>query len=437
MKIEPLKKILIISYFYPPCNLTASQRVGGWVKYLSSFGYYPIVITRNWDIPIFTPEDALISSGINVVHEKNDNFEVYYLPYKASFRDVVFSKNKGRKVIQKISKLHTFKDLLFENVSNKTIPFSNMYDFSKEIIEKDSSIKLLIISGNPYSQFKFGDLLHKNFGIKWIADYRDEWNTSAVESKMLKSRKIISTIQSKNEKKWVSSAECITSVSKVCTDRISQFVQKDGMIILNGFDGIDENEIIEVEKNVFNITYNGSLYPTQPIEILLQAFIKVIQNEDVKINVNINFPGLGFDPAQRIRVEQQIVGFEKFFHITDRISKNDVIQIQKRSDLLLMVTHKGIKGIPSSKMYEYIGLKKQILLYPNDHDIVEGTLNETGLGIICKDENEVYLKLLGLVKAKQDGLNPELKIDPVKIDFYSRKNQTAELAKLLDRLISH
>jgi hypothetical protein len=102
-----------------------------------------------------------------------------------------------------------------------------------------------------------------------------------------------------------------------------------------------------------------------------------------------------------------------------------------------MVTHKGIKGIPSSKMYEYIGLKKQILLYPKDHDIVEETLNETGLGIICKDENEVYLKLLGLVKAKQDGLNPELKIDPVKIDFYSRKNQTAELAKLLDRLISH
>ena len=437
MKIKPLKKILIISYFYPPCNLTASQRVGGWVKYLSSFGYYPIVVTRNWDIPIFSPEDALISSGIDIVHEKNDNFEVFYLPYKASFRDVIFSKNKRNKIIQKVSKLYTFKNLLFENVSNKAIPFSNMYEFSKELIEKDPTIDLLLISGNPYTQFKFGYMLQKKFGIKWIADYRDEWNTSAVESKILKSRKIISKIQSKSEKKWVHSAAYITSVSKVCTDRISAFVHKDGAIVLNGFDGIDEDDIFEGEKEVFNITYNGSLYPTQPIEIVLQAFIKVIENKDVKIDIQINFPGLGFDQAQRKRVEQQIIGFENFFYITDRISKPEVIQIQKRSDLLLMVTHQGIKGIPSSKMYEYIGLKKQILLFPNDHDIVEETLNETGLGIICEDENEVYSKLLGLVKAKQDGLNLELKIDPAKIDFYSRKNQTAELAKLLDRLISH
>ena len=47
-----MENVLIISYFFPPCNLTASQRAFNWAKYLKEFGYNPIVITRKWDQPI-------------------------------------------------------------------------------------------------------------------------------------------------------------------------------------------------------------------------------------------------------------------------------------------------------------------------------------------------------------------------------------------------
>lgn len=432
-----MKKILVLSYFFPPCNLTASQRIEGWVNYLSLFGYYPIVVTRNWDIAINSPEDASISTGKEVKQVKQNNYEVHYLPYNASKRDEIFEKNRNKKYLQKLSKILTLKDLLLESSSNLAIPYANMYDYSRKIIKENPDIECAIISAKPFNQFKFGYLLNKEFGIKWIADYRDDWNTSELESKNTGWMKYISKIQSKNEKKWIGSAECITSVSKIYRDRITQFVQKKGFVILNGFDGIENTEIIKKDNNRFNITYNGSLYPTQSIEPILDTVKKIIQQKEFQIEIHLNFPGLGFDKTQEKRVIDFMKGFEQFVHITSRIPKSEVVYIQKNSDLLLMVAHGTVKGVPSSKLYEYVGLKKQILLFPNDHDIIEETLNDTGLGIICDTEDQIYDHLVSLIRLKEKGEIEVLVIDDSKIDFYSRKNQTAELAKLLDELLEN
>ena len=89
-----MRNVLIVSYFYPPCSLTAAQRPAGWVKYLPSYGYRPIVITRNWNVPLQQPEDQLRDAGIQLEIEETDTHEVHYLPYRSSIRDRLFtSKN--------------------------------------------------------------------------------------------------------------------------------------------------------------------------------------------------------------------------------------------------------------------------------------------------------------------------------------------------------
>ena len=64
---ERMIRAVVLSYFFPPCNLTASQRAYGWAKYLNRNGYYPIIITRSWDVAILKPEDALKKAGNKVV----------------------------------------------------------------------------------------------------------------------------------------------------------------------------------------------------------------------------------------------------------------------------------------------------------------------------------------------------------------------------------
>ena len=75
--MEELKKVLVLSYFFPPCNLTASQRSLGWAKYLNKFGFYPIFITRNWEHHINGPEDMHHHSGNEIINEQYETHAVY------------------------------------------------------------------------------------------------------------------------------------------------------------------------------------------------------------------------------------------------------------------------------------------------------------------------------------------------------------------------
>ena len=170
-----MKEVLILSYFYPPCTLTAAQRPAGWVKYLHTFGYRPTVITRSWENEIRTPGDQLKNSGKETLITTGEHFDVHILPYTASYRDQLF--NSSSKLVKKTSKILTLVNAIGENFSNRFIPFRNMHDYASLLI-KQRDFACLIITGNPFIQFRFGYLLHKKFNIPWIADYRDDWTTT-------------------------------------------------------------------------------------------------------------------------------------------------------------------------------------------------------------------------------------------------------------------
>ncbi len=206
-----------------------------------------------------------------------------------------------------------------------------------------------------------------------------------------------------------------------------------GATLLNGYDDV-EIENARPEKGSFTITYNGSLYPTQPIEDFISTIEQFIKENDTSLDIKLNFPGLAFDKTQEERVKKAAQNIIHHFHITPRINKQEVLRIQSRSDLLLMVAHTNKKGIPSSKLYEYIGLKKPILLFPNDNDIIEHTLQNTGLGKIANNQAELLNLLKKAIKEKENfnTVNVDMKLKA--IESFSRKNQAKKLAELINRI---
>lgn len=422
-----MKEILIISYFYPPCSLTAAQRPAGWVKHFHKFGYKPIVITRHWDIVIQKPEDQLKSAGQKLYIDTTSTSEIHYLPYTASLRDKFYNSNNL--FLKKCSKLFTFSNSILENFSNSSIPFSNFYSYADNLLSS-RSFNALIITGNPFIQFRFGYLLNKKFNIPWIADYRDDWTTSEIITQSGILNKFIQQIQKIAEKKWVNSAAFITSVSPVYTKRISDFVKVPGYTILNGFD-ILHNKSTELDFSRFIITYNGTLYATQDVEGFLSAVLKCISVYSSVIDIQVCFPGVAFDPIQLKRIQKLIYGYEDFFYLTNRIPKKEVLRIQQQSDLLLMLTHKGTKGIPSSKLYEYLSLQKPIVCFPSDFDIVEQTLKEIGIESIVNTEEDLYDYLSKCIRDKIDEKGVSFEFDYNQILHFSQEQQVLELATLI------
>ena len=154
-----MKKVIIISYFYPPCNLTASQRAYNWGRYFKEFGYDPIIITRKWDHTITSPSDmGKPSKSMEIKEEVNNKCRVYYMPYKASLKDRIFEKNK--KGIKLIRKALSFKELYFQHSSIGALPYANIFKKAMELI-KEENIRNVIITGNPFPCFHFGYELKK------------------------------------------------------------------------------------------------------------------------------------------------------------------------------------------------------------------------------------------------------------------------------------
>lgn len=425
-----MKKVLIIAYFFPPCNLAGANRPYGWAKYLKEHGYQPIIITRNWDIPLTLPEDAYRSCGNETIHEVNENYEAYYLPYKSNLRDRIFVKYKYREY-NFIRKTLTFLEMLIQNFTIKIVPFKNIYYFTKEYIKNNPDIKIVITTGNPFIVFKFGYLLKRKLNISWIADYRDDWNTNSLKRKQNIPDYLLSIVDSYSEKKWIGYADTFISVSEKYVEKIAKFTNNKGHTISNGF---IEEEYSNDEKpfDYFSIVYNGTLYESQNIECFISSYKKIIDNYKHKVPIKMCFLGLGYDKIQVSRIQNILKGYEDYYEITNRIPKHEVIKYMLKSTLLLMISHEDIKGVPSSKLYQYIRCYKNILLCPTDHDIMEYKLIKSGLGQICYKNEDGYSILEKLILEYIEKGSIAVHANYEYINQFSRKEQTKKLANILN-----
>lgn len=318
-----------------------------------------------------------------------------------------------------------------ENFTPVFLTHHNILEESKKILRDDKNINKIIISGHPFNLFQFGYILNKRFEIPWIADYRDDWNTSEIDHSF---NYILKYIQRRSERKWVGSANYITSVSKHYVDKISSFTGRPGKVLLNGFDLNNPSPIQDLNPNTFTITYNGSLYSSQAIEIFLGAIENIILAGKSPLQIIVKFPGLAFDSVQTKRVLHTARNIKSHVFITERLPKEEVIKLQLASDLLLMVAHTNIKGIPSSKLYEYIGLKKPVLLCPSDNDIIAETIKTVSTGYPANTIEECENVILELILKKTLGKPLLTARNNEAGELLSRANQTSVLADLLDKI---
>jgi len=425
-----MKKVLILSYYFPPCNLTAAQRIGSCHKYLPENGFYPIVVTRNWTGDELTEAQRLANSGLDLRIEKTENRAVHYLPYKSSWRDICFIKSEQNNFFRILSKLLTFWHIVFQNFTIYAIPYRNLYFHARQILQEQNDIEHLIISGNPFEQFLFGYLLRKEFPkLKWIADYRDDWTTTELIKKRSFVTQIIHKLERKSERKWLAKVDKISSVSQHYVNKISHFTNKEGFVLQNGYN--EQLLILKPTNNksdCFTLLYNGTLYPSQKIEVFLDGFKLFLDENSSQSKITIKFIGLAIDPSQVQRVQKLMNGYEEYLQISNRIPQDFVLEEQMNANLLLMFPHKDIKGIPSSKIYEYIGLKKKFVLCPTDNDVLDEIAHCSSLGAVCNSAHDVLHTLNTQFNLQSEDENI---INESKIAKYAAKNQVKVLSNHL------
>jgi hypothetical protein len=178
LKTKP-KKILIITYYWPPAGGPGVQRWLNFVKYLPDFGVQPIVfIPENPTYPII--DEALVNEvSDKTIILKHKIFEPYQLAG-------IFSKKQTKKISSGIipnQKKQTFLEkILLWIRGNLFIPDARKYwvkpsvDYLKKYI-KENEIDTIVTSGPPHSLHLIGLHLKNDLKINWLADFRDPWTT--------------------------------------------------------------------------------------------------------------------------------------------------------------------------------------------------------------------------------------------------------------------
>ena len=431
------KRVLILSYFFPPCNLTASQRAMSWAKYLGEFGYFPIIVTRNWDRGISEPSDQHFKTHQTTILHKTPDYEVYYLPYKPSLRDKIFTHASTSR-LKSFRQFLTFWELLLQHFTDRVLPFRNFYSFSSKFIKNNPDIKTVIVTANPNVLFKFGYKLSRKFDIKWVADYRDYW-TIREETHWYDNirwfRNLLHRLEQKSEMKWTSTASFITSVSDLYTQKLSKYLGKTGYTVFNGFIPEDFSPSEKIQPyDYFTITFNGTMIERQDSGIFLKAFRRLVEDHKGIHHIHLNFIGTGFDKAQEARIRKILGGLEENFTITKRLPRKKAIEMQLKSHVLLLMAYGKVKGAPGTKTFDYLGAGKHIILCPSDQDILEEIVSKSGLGFICNNEQEAYETLSSLFNEYISKGYMQATGNKTEIEKYSRRNQTKAMAEALNTL---
>lgn len=428
-----MKKILLVSFYFSPCTLTPAQRLTYWAQNFYRFGFYPIIVTRTWTKDQKTHLDTKVALGDKVIIEKFPHYEVHYLPFKPGILDQAYRRfgEGGLRPLFLVTKL---LDVFLAQFTLAWTSFSNFSRYLRQLVLEENPEKLLI-SGEPFYLFRLGYTLNKKLGISWIADYRDDWSTNElqVERSGGKIRKWIASLESKFEKKWVGSADSIISVSKPYTQRISEFLDKPGITIQNGF----EESLLDFPKvqlfDQFTIMYSGVLYPSQDVRPILSVLDSCHKKNRP---FRLIFLGAGYDIKEKKRIEALVPAhLSSFVEVTDRYPRENALEMLQKAHMLLGIAYGTMKGIPSSKLYEYLAIGKPVLLCPTDSDQMEAILTDSGLGFYASNEQEGMDAVLRIMNLYQhpDSLN-ELKVQSrEKIMKYSRSNQLQILATSLTK----
>ncbi len=429
-----MRRVMILSYFYPPCSLTAAQRPASWAKYLPEFGFFPLVVTRCWDAPVREPRDMFRGCGSTPRVESDGRKEAHLVPYRPTLRDRIYLKHGDTGRVQ-LRRGLSLAESLVEHLSPWVGSYSPILDRADDLLRRDPTIDRMVVTAGPVTMFRLGhELARRHPRLRWVADYRDEWTSEPRRSRSPLDR-LLRLVERRSERRWVGSASHVTSVSPGELQRICALTGRPGTLVLNGFDEESLAKLpAEPPKVPFRITYAGTLYPSQPVEIFLQGVMRVIRRWQGRLPVEVLFPGLAFSPDQAERVATIVAPLRDRFTITARMPHEEAVAIERSSHVLLLLAHEGRNDVPSSKLYEYLTLRKPVLLCPDDQGVMSATLRSCGLGIIASTAAEVETRLDELISehVTAGGISVQPRGDTV--ELFSRRVQCGVLAQVLHSL---
>lgn len=445
-----MKKVLIITYYWPPSGGAGVQRWLKFTKYLRDYGWEPIIYTpENPESP--TNDSSLekdIPQNLTVIKTK------IWEPY--NWYKVFIGQKKGDK-INAAFLTESKKPKKFEKISvwirgNFFIPDARKFWVKPSVkylsnYIKQNPVGAVISTGPPHSMHLIALGLKRKLNIPWMADFRDPWTNIDFYSKLMLTP-MADHKHKRLELEVLSKADIVACVGQTWLDELAQIYSKGIHLdnsqftihnsekfrfISNGYDPDDySSEKVEADKK-FSIVYIGTLDKSRNPGILWKTLSKIVKkNPAFAKDLQLKLVGKT-DIAVTEDIENN--GLSPYMEKTPYLTHAEVTQVQKKSQVLLLLINNtpNAMGITTGKFFEYLAARRPILCIGPKGGDADKILEETKGGLISGYEDSQTLEaniLYFYNKYKQGNLPSE----SVNIEKYSRKVLTGEVATVLNSI---
>jgi glycosyltransferase involved in cell wall biosynthesis len=381
-----MKKVLVITYYWPPSGGAGVQRWLKFSKYLPLSGWEPVILTVDPKYAAYPALDPSLEKDVpaetKVYRTKATDWFRVYGNDKSKVPSAGFATNKDDSLKGKVLRFIR---------GNFFIPDPrrgwNRHAFKKacELIEKEG-ISHIITTSPPHSTQLIGLKLKKRFPeIKWIADLRDPW-TSIYYYGLFYPSFISRKIDLHYERSVLENADIITTVGPSLGKYFDSQVPGSGdkiKIIHNGYDESDFENVTGEIPEKFTISYTGTISESYPVDGFVAAVKEVIGKGN---DILLRFTGHVSDIQKEYFISSLGIGQLEFNPYSDH--KTVVRQMLSSSmQLMVLASDPGNRSFLPGKLFEYIASGKPILcLGPVDGD--SARILENGNFGKCFDYND-------------------------------------------------
>lgn len=408
------KRVLIITYYWPP---TAGSGVQRWLKmskYLPQYGWQPVIYTPSNPEAGMTDESLLKDICPEAEIIKRPIMEPYAIfnaltgsrGAKKSGQKDGSGKQAGSRAVNPINAVGHKSPLMRLSLwlrANVFVPdprclwIRPSVRFLKKYL-REHPVDAIVSTGPPHSMHLIARELHRSTGIPWTADFRDPW-TRIFYFKHL-------PLTRRSRKKYAAMELSVLHeadrVVAVTDNMVRDFLEELGAhenscgkfhVIENGYDEEDFTGITAARlPDGFNLVHTGLFSAEGNPRKLWKVLSELCrENPDFDRNLHLTFAGKT-DPEILAAIRE--AGLE--IHLTDLgyVPHHEANSLQKAADLLLLPLREEPEaaGILTGKYFEYLAAGRPIAAFGPHGSVLEHSLAATRTGKIFDWDEEAPLK---------------------------------------------
>lgn len=426
-----MKKVLIISYYWPPTGGSGVQRWVKFTKYLREFGWEPVIYTPENPEQLAVDESLLeeIPAGVTVLKRHiTEPYAIYHKFFGAS--------DKGAGVNPLNQQKKTFKQRLVVGLRGNLFvpdPRAGWVGPSVRYLRKylkENPVDAMVTTGPPHSMHLIGMRLKRLTGVRWIADFRDPWT----EMHYFKHMGLLPWTAAEHrrmEQKVLESADAVIAVSAPVRDDFQARTATPVHLITNGFDECDFAAFPNpLPRNEFSLVHTG-LFASDgnPLRLWDVLSGKCAADRTFKEQLRIRLAG---------KTDTEILEALRIRGLSDNVENlgylphNQTTALQQSASVLLLPLRdepEYAKALPG-KIFEYMAARRPVLGIGQEGGAAARMLSETGSGVMYGwDKVEPLENYIQAAWEKHlAGEEEPLRGD---VSQYSRRALTEKLSKVL------